>query len=69
MNNNKSIGFLKITGPDPLIYYKATKPAFIAGPSSARQRNQAPFKWRFADGPMMARFEWLLDPLSSHQLY
>ena len=26
----------------------------ISGPSSVRQRNLAPFKWRFAGVPMMA---------------
>ena len=31
--------FLSNTGPDPLINQKATKPAFNAKPSSARQRN------------------------------
>ena len=24
-------------------------------------------KWRFAGGPIMARFLWYLDPLSPHQ--
>ena len=28
---NKSIGFFSNTGPDPLEYDKATKPAFIVG--------------------------------------
>ena len=27
-----------------------------------------PYKWRFAGGPMMARFKWYFDHLSSHQL-
>ena len=44
--------FLCIAGPDPLKNHKATKPAFNVGPSLARQR----FKWRFAGGPVMARF-------------
>ena len=37
--NDKSIGFLSNTGPDPLKNHKATKPTFNVGPSSARQRN------------------------------
>ena len=37
--NNKNIRFLSNTGPDPLTDHKATKPAFIVGPSLARQRN------------------------------
>ena len=36
---HKNIGFLNNTGPDPLQFHKATKPAFNVGPSSARQRN------------------------------
>ena len=54
LTNHKNIGFLSNTGPDRLKNHKATKPAFIVGPSSASQLN-APFKWRFADGTMMAR--------------
>ena len=37
--NYKNIGFLSNTGPDPLKITKATKPEFIVGPSSDRQRN------------------------------
>ena len=37
--NYKAIGFLIITGPDPMENHKATKPAFNVGPPSARQRN------------------------------
>ena len=37
--NHKNIGFLCNTGPDPLKFHKATKPAFNVGPSSAHQRN------------------------------
>ena len=36
--NHRNIGFLSNTGPDPLNNHKATKPAFYAGPSAARQR-------------------------------
>ena len=39
IKNHKNIGFLCNTRPDPLKNYKATKPAFNVGPSSARQRN------------------------------
>ena len=53
----KNIGFLSNTGPDPL-NHKAAKPTFTVGPS---------FKWRFAGGPMMARFKCYLDPLSPYQ--
>ena len=39
LGNGKHIGYLSNTGPVPLENYKATKPAYILGPSSARQRN------------------------------
>ena len=39
LKNHKNIGFLSNTGLDPLKNYKATKPVFNVGPSSARQRN------------------------------
>ena len=39
LKNYKNIGFVSITGPDPLKIHKATKPAFNAGPSSTRKRN------------------------------
>ena len=39
LKNRKNIWFLSKTGPDPLKNHKATKPAFNAGPTSARKRN------------------------------
>ena len=33
--NDKTIGFLSNTGPDPLKNHKAAKPAFNVAPSSA----------------------------------
>ena len=39
---------------------------FPGGSGSALDASETPFKWRFADGPMMARFKWYLDPLSPH---
>ena len=48
LENYKTIVFLSNIGPDHLKNNKATKPAFNVGPSS--------FKWRFAGGPLMARF-------------
>ena len=39
LKKHKVIGFFGNTGPYPLKYYKATKPAFNVGPSSAHQRN------------------------------
>ena len=47
--NNKNIGFLSNTGPDPLDIRKAaTKPVFdVVGTSFT------PFQWRFTGGPMI----------------
>ena len=33
-----------------------------------RHASEAPFKWRFAGGPMVARLQWYFDPPSPHQL-
>ena len=54
--NRKIIGYLSITGPESLKIHKATKPAFIVGPSSARQRNASwnALRWRADDGPILA---------------
>ena len=52
MKNNKNIGFLRNTSPDPLKNRKATKPANV-GPSLARQRNatKMAFRWRADNDP------------------
>ena len=50
--NHKNIGFLFLSGTPE--NHKATKPAFNVGPSW--HASEMPFKWRFAGGPMMARF-------------
>ena len=62
--NHKNVGFLSNTGPDPL-KKQTVKPAFNAGPSSARQRNTIyrVFRWRANNGP----FQCYLDPLSPYQ--
>ena len=39
LENNKNIGFLSNTGPDPPKNHKAINSAFNVGPSSARQRH------------------------------
>ena len=52
---HKNIGFLSNTGPEPLKNHKATKPAFNGvGPHGLAR--EMPFKWRFPDRAMMARF-------------
>ena len=37
LKNNKTIGFLINTGPDPIKNHKAMRPAFNVGPRSARK--------------------------------
>ena len=54
LKNRKNIGFLSNTRLDLLKNHKAAKPEINVGPSSAH--SETPFKWRFAGGPMMARF-------------
>ena len=64
VKNHKNVGFLSNTSLDPLKKYKATKPAFNIGPSSARRRDVIliAFHWRADDGPLIVVFG------SSHQL-
>ena len=54
LKNHKNMGFLSNAGPDSLKNHKSIKPAFNFVHSSARQWNG--IKWRFAGGPMMARW-------------
>ena len=54
LKNHKNIGFLSNAGPDSLKNLKSIKPAFNFVHSSARQWNG--ITWRFAGGPMMARW-------------
>ena len=61
--NHKNIRFLTNTGPDPL------KPAKLPPIQHSilghyRQASDTAFKWRFAGGPMMARFYG-----SAHDVY
>ena len=68
MENLKNIGFLSNTSPNSLKNYKATKPAFHVGPSSAHQRNaiKMAFRWRANDGPLLVLIGSSL-PLSPHK--
>ena len=59
MKNHKNKGFLSNTGLDRLKNHNATKPAFIVGPSSARQRNA--IRWQENDGPLLVVF-WFTSP-------
>ena len=58
LKNHKAIGFLSNNDPDPFENYKATKPAFIVGPLSARQRNTIliAFCWWADDVPLLVVF-------------
>ena len=66
LDNHKAIGFLGNTIPDPLENHKLPSQHSMFG--HHRPVSETPFKWHFAGGPMMVRFLWYLDPLSSHQL-
>ena len=59
----KNKGFLSNTGLDPLKNHKATEPTFNVGPSPAASKT--PFKWRFAGGPVMARFSIWIHSLTN----
>ena len=52
LKNQKRIGFLSNTGPDPLKNHKVSKLTFNVGQSSAT--SETPFQWRVAGGPIMA---------------
>ena len=51
LENHKAIGFLSNTGPNPLKNHKATKPAFIVGPSL-----EMVFLWWADDGQLLVVF-------------
>ena len=55
LKNHKAIGFLRNASPEQVENHKATKPAFIDGPSSTRQWNaiSIAFHWRADDGPIL----------------
>ena len=50
----KNIEYLSNTGPDPLTFSKLPSQHLTLG--HHRHPSETPFKWRFAGGPMMARF-------------
>ena len=60
LENYENKGFPSITGPDRLNNHKATKSAFIFGPSSA-------FRWRAGDGPLIVVFVCTLSLLKHRQ--
>ena len=55
---SQNIGFLSNTGPDPLKNHKAT---------CTMQALNVESSLALAGGPMLARYQCYLDPLSSHQ--
>ena len=60
LKNHKNKEFLSNSGQDPLKIKikKASKPAFNAGPSSARKGNaiSMAFRWRASGGPLVVVF-------------
>ena len=65
--NHKNIEYLSNTGPDPLKFSKLPSQHSTLG--HHRHPSETPFKWRFAGGPMMARFcdIWILSPLKKRK--
>ena len=53
LENYKNIGSLSNTGPDPLKITNLPIQHSMLG--HHRPARETPFKWRFADGPLMAR--------------
>ena len=51
--NHKNIGFLSISGPDPLKITKLPSQHSMLG--HHQHTSETPFRWRFDGGPMMAR--------------
>ena len=67
LKNHKNIGFLSNTGPDRLKITKLLSQHSMLGHHWPVPVSEMPFKWRFAGGPMMARFKCYLESLSPHQ--
>ena len=67
LKNHKNIGFLSNTGPDPLKIKKLPSQHSTCGHHRPAPVSKTPFKWRFAGGPMMARFKCYWDSLSHHR--
>ena len=61
--NYKNLGFLAIMVRIPWKITKLPSQHSMLG----YHRPASETKWRFAGGPIMARFLWYLDPLSPHQ--
>ena len=71
LKSHQNIGFLSNTGPDPLNVSKVSKlPSQHSMLGHHRHACEMPFKWRFAVGPKMARFNsiWILFPLKEKTL-
>ena len=66
VKNHKYIGLFSNTGLDPLKIIKLPCKHSMLG--HHRHASETPFKWRFAGGPIMARLNWYLDPLSPREL-
>ena len=64
LKNKKNIGLPSNIGQDPVRITKLPSQHSMFG--HHRHASETPFKWRFADGPMVARLKWYLNP--PHQL-
>ena len=67
LKNHKNKGFLSNTGPDPLKIEKLPSQHSMLGHHRPAPISETPFKWRFAGGPMIARFKFYWDSLSPHK--
>ena len=67
--NHKNIVFLSKTGPDLLKIRKLPSQHSMLGHHRPGPVSETPFKWcwRFAGGPMIARFKCYWDSLSPHR--
>ena len=67
LKNHKNKGFLSNTGPDPLKIEKLPSQHSMLGHHRPAPISETPCKWRFAGGPMIARFNCYWDSLSPHK--
>ena len=67
LKNHKIIGLLSNTGPDPLKIKKLPSQRSMLGHHWPVPVSETLFEWRFAGGPIMARFKCYLDSLSPQQ--
>ena len=63
LKNHNNKGFLSNAGPDPLKIEKLPSQHSMLGHHRPAPISERPFKWRFAGGPMISRFQCYWDSL------